>query len=373
MRRILTLTAALSACAADPEPVATIDTAPPPPAPIVPPACAPGSAFELNGVAFTDLQRACDAATRGDTVVLCAGRHTIGDVQVYEDGITLAGETGDPADVTLVGGTISMQPYNLPVPPGTVQTASGFTLDGAELYGASSEAFHVADLRFTGAGSKLYIETDSAYVYRTEFRNGTGGLMLEVGAYQAEVNLSLDEVRFQDNVVDDNLVWVHNRDSTPAPGRVRMRDVDWINNTSTAAYAPLGLFTDDLQVEIIGGHVVGNQNPNASIIELFGARGPSRIRDWTVTDNVVGYPTVNIVGEFEPLSIRDSAFLRNDWPTAPFSVGSALLVEGPTARLTNVDFGAGADTNEPADIATCGVDYGVVTGRTIRYPSRCPR
>lgn len=373
MRRILTLTAALSACAPSPEPVDAFDDALPPPAPIVPPACAPGSAFELNGIAFADLQRALDATVGGDTVVLCAGRHTIGDVQVYADGLTLAGETGDPADVTLVGGTISMQPYNLPVPPGTVQTASGFTLDGAELYGAGTAAFHVADLRFTGAGSKLFIEAASAYVYRTAFRDGTGGRMLEVGAYQAEVNLALDDVQFQDNVVDDNLVWVHNLDTTPAPGRVRMRDVDWINNTSIAAYAPLGLFTDDLQVEIVGGQVVGNQNPNASIIELFGARGPSRIRDWSVTDNIVGYPTVNIVGEFEPLSIRGSAFLRNNWPTAPFSVGSALLVEGPTARLTNVDFGAGANTNLPADIATCGVDYGVVTGRTIRFPSRCPR
>jgi hypothetical protein len=327
----------------------------------------------LNGVAFADLQLAFDAATAGDTVVLCAGRQRIGDLQIYEDGITLAGETGDPADVTLVGGSISMQPYNLPVPPGTIQTASGFTLEGAELYAAGTSPFYAADLRFIGPNSKLFIEASSAYVYRTVFRDGVGGRVFEAGAYQAEVDLSLDQVRFEDNAVDDNLAWVHNLDSTPAFGRVRMRDVDWINNTSIAPFAPLALFTDDIQFEIIGGQVVGNLNPNASIFEVFGARGPSRIRGWSVTDNVVGYPTVNIVGEFEPLSIRDSAFLRNDWPTAPFAVGSALLIEGPTTRLTNVDFGAGADTNLPADIATCGVDYRVVTGRTIRFPSRCPR
>jgi hypothetical protein len=346
---------------------------PPPPAPLVVPACAPGSAFELNGVAYADLQLAFDDAVGGDTVVICAGTHSIGGTRVHVDGVTIAGETGDPADVKLTDGSISIQPFTTPAPVGTINTASGFTLVNADLIGGGTVDLRLADLRIEGPGASVYAESRSVYVYRSTFIDGVGGRMLEVGVYDAEVHVALDEVRFENNITDDSVVWVHNLDLTPAPGRVRMRNVDWVGNVSTAVFSPLALFTDDIQLEVIGGSVVGNTNPNAAIFEVFGVRGPSRIQGWTVTDNVVGFPAVNLMGEVEPLVIRDSVFLRNDWPTAPFVVGSALLVEGPTARLFNVDFGVGADTNLPADIATCGLDYGLVNKAKIRYPSRCPR
>lgn len=345
---------------------------PPPPAPLVVPACAPGSAFELNGVAYTDLQLAFNDAVRGDTVVLCAGTHSIGETRVHTDGVNVAGETGDPADVTITGGYISVQP-SFPAPAGAVNTVSGFTLVGAELIGGGPVEFRVADLRVVGPDARVYAESQSVYVYRTNFLQGLAGRMFEVGVFFSEVRVALDEVRFENNITDDSVVWVHNLDLTPAHGRVRLRNVDWVGNVSTAGFSPLVQFSDDIQLEIIGGSVVGNTNPNGSIFDVFGLRGPSRIQGWTVADNVVGYPAVTIVGELEPLVIRDSAFLRNDWPAPPFTIGSALLVEGPTARLFNVDFGVGADTNLPADIATCGVDYGVVNAVKIRYPSRCPR
>ena len=135
-----------------------------------------------------------------------------------------------------------------------------------------------------------------------------------------------------------------------------MRDVSVLDNISVSAN-PYGLIQadNDVVLEVEGGSALRNTNPAGSILSVFDLRGPSRIRDWTVADNIVGYPALSLVGSRDVVQLSDSAFLRNSWPNAPLGLGSALVVEGPTARLSNVDLGTGADTNLPADIGLCGV------------------
>jgi hypothetical protein len=340
-----------------------------PPAPLVVPACAPGSAFELNGTAYPTLQPALDAAIQGDTIVACAGTHVIGDVYTYTMGITLAGETSDPADVTLTGGSVVLS-VTLPQPPGAT-TLSGLTFLNTGVV-AQASGFIAQDLVFLGAEASLSAETHDLGVYRTSFTGSEAWSALDVGPLDREITVTLDDVRFEDNRVGSSVLQIRNADLSAASGRVRMRDVDVINNVSNGVSTSVVDVSDDISVQIIGGEVSGNESPLGGIVRLDGLVGRSRISGWSVTDNEGGWETVSVLGRAGRLDLRDSAILRNRHLNAALGEGVALI-HGVRTDLTNVDLGTGADTNLPADIAICGVDYGVIPSAAIPARAYCPR
>lgn len=341
----------------------------PPPSVLVPAACGVGSAFEINGVPYASLQDAFDATVPGDTVVVCRGTHVIGETRLGSTDVTIAGETGDPADVHLTGGSLDWIYAAQPMPAARARL-SGVTFDDCPVYVAFVGELLASDLRFVGPAATLMGETD-AYVTRTAFTDGAGEPRMTISPDVGDLRLTLDEVTFEGNSADQSVLYARNNHVGPSHGLVRMRNVDMHDNTTLGPVALIELDTDFV-LQISGGSIMQN-TLSSSVLNAYDLRGPSSIRGWTVADNVVGDPAVQLIANPTPVTVADSAFVRNTWLNPPGLYGAAWLSAGPTVRFSNVDFGTGADTNVPADIGACGVDYGVIASAVIRYPSRCPR
>jgi hypothetical protein len=371
--RTLSLAFFLAACA--PDDAAPDDAAPDDAAPDVftagpPPVggCGPGVVVQVGTTPYPDVATAVSVAQPGDTVWICPGVHRTNVASANLDNVTISGWTGNPADVVLMS---------------TMRARSILSLQGAGRLWVSG-----LTLRGGVGAVMLSATTDQLVLYDVVVEDGVDAPAIDARAGK----FSFRDVIARDNttgtepvvrlfypqtILPSRFVNLDVSGNTGGPALVLasalipnqpVRDAVFVNanlsdNTSAVAGGALQVDMDRVRMWFDGGTIVGNQAQTASAI------------DWLPCDNSQSFLYMRntlIAGNTDdagmPLRIDGShctmrvglvgvQLLRNG-STPGGASDSVLHLTAASARLTNVDFGAGADANTVPDLVGCAVDYG---------------
>ena len=199
--------------------------------------CRPGTAAEVRGVAWSDVQDALDQAQPYDVVNICPGVWQGNFVLPPHAGpLELRGVTGDPDDVVLDGGGSGIL---LDDALGGTWRLRALTLQNAEtlaeLSRSGTVAVEVLDCLFLGPAYDVGLTvgtTKSVTVKRSAFR-GLSVQALRAFPLVAGNQILLEDVLFEDNGPDTVAEIGFSSWATPAvPDLVTLRHVSFRNNVT---------------------------------------------------------------------------------------------------------------------------------------------
>lgn len=374
MKRLV-LAVLLSGCADLSEAPELADmAAPPPPAPLAPAPCMPGSAFELGGRPFGSLQTAVDQAGPGDEVVICSGTVTLGAVTVTTNNFILRGETGDPADVVLTDGLLQILPG--PRPRAALQGLTFST--GATVNVLTDARFTLADvvIRDQNAATGVLMDLEVADVDLVRVRVTNNRCESAIRIWGAPLapsqQVRLFQVAFDHNTIDSGQVLSVMGAIPTIPGTLTMTNVHFEDN-QTAGHLPLFDQYAGYRMQFNDVTIARNllSGPAAELIDVVGG---SVLDGLSVTDNLMDDPAVLWSSPGTTSTLQHAEFLRNASPY--LGVGAPRLGPlgpiGGTLLLRDVDFGTGVNDNDPFDIGGCPTHLGVVGRGRISWRSPCP-
>ena len=371
MRTIPLFLAAVACSPVEPSDSTALDGPLPPPV-----ACAPGEVARIGPQPYATAQQAVDDAVAGDVVTLCRGTHLGGlDVNTYAS-ITVAGETGDPADVLLDASSTGwgVRHYGQ---FGRI-TFSGFTVINAD--GDNAIDITREELRLSGvvvrdsALSRNVMELffHTALLEDTTIEKSTANVMAQFWTLPisgSRARLTLLGFTARQNEVNEGFFF--NRVGPPTTPRADLiiQESAWVDNVALLHNVVLGTAGELRRVVIVDSVFERNMSTGGSIIDVRSFETTTSIRGSTFTDNSSEQGVLS--APWRGTQIEDSVFYRNLLPTQPPGADNGAVIHnaGPL-RLRNVDFGLGADTNFPRDISNCP-DYGVVAQFQL-LGSGCP-
>lgn len=351
-----------------------------------PPGCSPGAAAHIQGVPYTTIPDALAAVGAGETIWICAGRHTPGVmVANLPADVTIRGETGDPADVVIDGQGRGL--FHLVAPPGSLTTVQDLSIeDGGCLACPSEYALSVSALRADVVLRNLVVRATSSYatvvgasgsrVYVTDLEMSD----IET-AYGYAVGLSANTYAAGDVVVERSSFRRFSTWDTPVdisaggpntPPHITLRDVVFEDNHSENGDSALRVFSDGPSpvVRLEGAAFRRNRSERLHAFGYYGREnGPARLgfRDVLFEDNTGGdAPAIGLFTQYQPelqrLALNRVQFYRN-FSDAP---GWGMLDEVSwRVSYNDVDFGVGADDNGK-DLTRCATNLGAgVSGRTF--------
>ena len=353
-----------------PEAEAPFPVAPPPPAG----GCGPGVGAQVGATPYADLGAALAVATAGDVLWICPGVHHGVWRSVDAGGLTIAGWTGDPADVVLDADfTPALAALDL---MGTGTTwLSGLTFHHVGARGVALMArfdhLILSDIVIEGGDGGGVI----AYSNRNSFRDlEVRDNLLGRAAVYVEYSGAILPSRFEDVYIHDNVGgqgFMMNSAHIQNPG---WKDVVFINprirdNSHDGWGGALTSTMQGTRVWVEGGEIVNNTALAASAVDMAGCnRGHTWLlmHDTVITDNTDDYGMpIRAAGDrcHIGLVLSGVQLLRNGM-SARGIADSVIHLARASAQLYNVDFGSGADANTVPDLMGCAVDYGAgATGR----------
>lgn len=363
--RTLSLAFFLAACAPTLDDAgADVFTAGPPPVG----GCGAGVVVQVGTTPYADIATAVSVAQPGDTVWICPGVHRTVTASARLDNVTIAGWTGNPADVVLMS----------PMRARTILSLQGtgrLWLRGLTLRGGTDAVM-------------LSATTDHLVLSNVVIEDGIDAPAIDARAGKYSVR----DVTVQDNTTGTAPVVFLSYVRTILPSRFENLDVHgntggpalvlsgtgilthaatdavFVNtslrdNTSAVAGGALQVNMDQTRMWFDGGEIVGNQALTASAIDWVACDYSQTflfMRNTLIADNAddAGMP-LRFDGNHCTLRVGLSGvqLLRNG-STPGGASDSVLHLTAASAQLTNVDFGAGADANTVPDLAGCAVDYG---------------
>ncbi len=327
--------------------------------------CGPGIAAYADGAPYADAQEAVetlDGRTDVSTVSFCPGIHDVRIRSVFEDAVNLESVSGDPSDTELTGNN---QHHILEVVGAdhTRVRLRGLTFSDAEgMEGAAVEAQNIDSMvvedcvfRNNRAGSggaiSVFLDRDGEEVWPIQilgsvFENNVadsrGGSLL-LRALEANQML-ISNSTFRDNEVLTGGGGAIYSSPIKDGSHIEIEDSTFENNIADTRGGALELeYLGSLAV--VNTSFVGNSSSDGGAIYLEAWPNPQ--------------------GHAE---ISASTFHRNT-SEAPFS--GAVDSYHWSVAFDAVDFGEGADTNTPRDIADCDED--LLSDATLTYdPDRAP-
>lgn len=351
-----------------------------------PPACPPGAAAHIQGVPYTTIPDALAAVGAGETIWICAGRHTPGvTVANLPADVTIRGETGDPADVVIDGQGRGL--FWLSAPAGSRTTVADFSLEDAGCLACANEyALDVWALRADVVLRNLVVKATSSnstvvgatgsrvYVADLEMSDieTAHGSALGLSAYTfAAGDVIVERSTFRRLSTWDTPVQIIAGGPTTAP-HITLSDVVFEDNHSMNGDSSLRVFSAGPSPVVLVEDAAFRRNRTESQ-HAFGyvgeEHGPARLgfRDVVFEDNTgPEAPAVGLYAPYEPelqrLALNRVQFYRN-FSDVP---GWGLLDEVSwRVSYTDVDFGVGADDNGK-DLTRCATNLGAgVSGRTF--------